>query len=172
MDEDTPYWNPRHETMPREQIEALQVRKLQNLVEWADAKVPWQAKRLRDAGVTQDSIQTLDDLRRIPYLTRDEWMDGQLEDPPFGSILAAPKEAAIRYHMTSGTTGRTPDPGPGRHEGLGVDRRDVVLRRCGGSASARPTRCSWRSGTPRSSASGACTTPARRSAAWPCPAGR
>ncbi len=77
-------------------------------MEWADAKVPWQAKRLRDAGVTQDSIQTLDDVRRIPYLTRDEWMDAQLEDPPFGSILAAPKEAAIRYHMTSGTTGRTP----------------------------------------------------------------
>jgi phenylacetate-CoA ligase len=106
--DDTPYWNPRHETMPREQIEALQVRKLQNLVEWADAKVPWQAKRLRDAGVTPDSIQTLDDVRRIPYLTRDEWMDAQLEDPPFGSILAAPKDAAIRYHMTSGTTGRTP----------------------------------------------------------------
>jgi phenylacetate-CoA ligase len=106
--DDTPYWNPRHETMPREQIEALQVRKLQSLVEWADAKVPWQAKRLRDAGVTSDSIQSLDDVRRIPYLTRDEWMDAQLEDPPFGSILAAPKEAAIRYHMTSGTTGRTP----------------------------------------------------------------
>jgi phenylacetate-CoA ligase len=106
--DDTPYWNPRHETMPREQIEALQVRKLQHLVEWADAKVPWQAKRLRDAGVTSDSIHSLDDVRRIPYLTRDEWMDAQLDDPPFGSILAAPKESAVRYHMTSGTTGRTP----------------------------------------------------------------
>ena len=107
MDE-SPYWNPRHETMPRDRIEALQVRKLRSLVEWADASVPWQSKRLRDAGVTSDSINSLDDLRRIPFLTRDEWMQGQLESPPYGPILAAPREAAIRYHMTSGTTGKTP----------------------------------------------------------------
>src|SRR5262249_36755189 len=47
---ESPYWNPRHETMPRSELEALQVRKLMNLVEWADASVPWQSKRLRDAG--------------------------------------------------------------------------------------------------------------------------
>ncbi|MGH2556080.1 MAG: phenylacetate--CoA ligase family protein, partial [Actinomycetota bacterium] len=105
---DTPYWNPRHETMPREQLEALQVRKLRHLVEWADAQVPWQAKRLRDAGVTGDQINSIDDLRRIPLMTRDEWMQGQLEHPPYGPILAAPEEMATRYHMTSGTTGKTP----------------------------------------------------------------
>ena len=105
---ESPYWNPRHETMPRDQLEALQVHKLKRLVEWADASVPWQAKRLRDAGVTADSIGSLDDLRRIPFLTRDEWMEGQLEQPPYGPILAAPVEKAVRYHMTSGTTGKTP----------------------------------------------------------------
>jgi phenylacetate-CoA ligase len=105
---ESPYWNPRHETMPREELEALQVRKLRNLVEWADASVPWQSKRLRDAGVTCESVNSLDDLRRIPFLTRDEWMDAQLEDPPFGAILAAPPDRAVRYHMTSGTTGKTP----------------------------------------------------------------
>ncbi|HEY7281639.1 MAG TPA: AMP-binding protein [Actinomycetota bacterium] len=105
---ESPYWNPRHETMPREQLEALQVRKLRNLVEWADASVPWQSKRLRDAGVTADSITRPGDLRRIPFLTRDEWMDAQMEDPPFGAILAAPPQQAVRYHMTSGTTGKTP----------------------------------------------------------------
>ena len=50
---DSPYWNPRHETMPREDLEALQVRKLRNLIEHADSNVPWHAKRLRDAGVTR-----------------------------------------------------------------------------------------------------------------------
>jgi phenylacetate-CoA ligase len=105
---DSPYWNPRHETLPREELEALQLRKLRSLVEWADAQVPFHSKRLRDAGVTSDSIASLDDLRRIPFMTRDEWMQGQLEHPPYGPILAAPEEAAIRYHMTSGTTGRTP----------------------------------------------------------------
>jgi phenylacetate-CoA ligase len=105
---DSPYWNPRHETLPREELEALQLRKLRSLVEWADAQVPFHSKRLRDAGVTSDSIASLDDLLRIPFMTRDEWMQGQLEHPPYGPILAAPEEAAIRYHMTSGTTGRTP----------------------------------------------------------------
>ena len=105
---DSPYWNPRHETMPREDLEALQVHKLRDLVARADAEVPFHAERLRDAGVTAESISSPDDLRRIPFLTRDEWMEGQLESPPFGTMLAAPREAAIRYHMTSGTTGRTP----------------------------------------------------------------
>ena len=105
---ESPYWNPRHETMPREEIEALQLRKLRNLLAWTEAQVPFHAKRLSDAGVTSDSINSLDDLRRIPLMTREEWMEGQLEHPPYGPILAAPEEAAIRYHLTSGTTGRTP----------------------------------------------------------------
>ena len=41
-------------------------------------------------------------------MTRDEWMEAQLEAPPYGTILAAEPEGAIRYHMTSGTTGKTP----------------------------------------------------------------
>jgi phenylacetate-CoA ligase len=105
---DTPYWNPRHETMPREDIEALQVRKLRNLLAWAEAEVPWHAERLRGVGVTSEGISSLDDLRRIPFLTREEWMQGQLDRPPYGPMLAAQPERAIRYHMTSGTTGRTP----------------------------------------------------------------
>jgi phenylacetate-CoA ligase len=105
---ESPYWNPRHETMPREELEALQVRKLRNLLAWTESQVPFHAKRLSDAGVTSDSIDSLDDLRRIPFTTRESWMESQLEHPPYGPILAAPEEAAIRYHLTSGTTGRTP----------------------------------------------------------------
>ena len=105
---DQPYWNPRHEKMPREELDALQVRKLRNLLEWTAAQVPYHAKRLADAGVSADSIESLDDLRRLPFMTREEWMAGQEDQPPFGPILAAPEDVAIRYHMTSGTTGRTP----------------------------------------------------------------
>src|SRR5436189_6079562 len=105
---ESPYWNPRHETMPRDQIEALQLRKLKNLVAWTQAQVPWHAARLKAAGVTADSIRSVKDLRRIPLMTRDEWMQAQLEKPPFGPLLAAPEEVAIRYHLTSGTTGRIP----------------------------------------------------------------
>ncbi|HYO61239.1 MAG TPA: AMP-binding protein [Actinomycetota bacterium] len=105
---DSPYWNPRHETMPRDELDALQLHKLRRTVEWAEKQVPFHAERLRDAGVTAQDLQSFDDLRRLPFMTRDEWMDAQLQQPPYGPILAAPKETAIRYHMTSGTTGRTP----------------------------------------------------------------
>lgn len=105
---ESPYWNPRHETMPRAQIEALQLRKLKGLVAWSTAMVPWHAERLKAAGVSADSISALDDLRRIPMMTRDQWMQAQLEQPPYGPLLAAPEELAIRYHLTSGTTGRIP----------------------------------------------------------------
>jgi phenylacetate-CoA ligase len=102
------YWNPRTETMPRADLDALQLRKLRRLLEWTEAQVPYHSKKLHDAGVTADTIASLDDLRRIPFTTRDEWMQGQIDQPPYGPILAAPQETAIRYHMTSGTTGRTP----------------------------------------------------------------
>jgi phenylacetate-CoA ligase len=105
---ESPYWNPRHETMPRLEIEGLQVRKLRNLLEWADARVPWHAERLRDAGITADGVQSLDDLRRLPFMTREEWMQGQEESPPYGAVLAEEPGRAVRYHMTSGTTGKTP----------------------------------------------------------------
>ncbi|HEV2755173.1 MAG TPA: AMP-binding protein [Actinomycetota bacterium] len=105
---DSRYWNPRHETMPRDELDALQLHKLRLTLEWASSQVPWHSKRLNEAGVSAESITTLDDLRRIPFMTRAEWMDAQLQEPPYGPILAAPEESAVRYHMTSGTTGRTP----------------------------------------------------------------
>ena len=108
MTTESPYWNPRHETLDRDELDALQVRKLRSLIEWASAQVPYHSKRLSDAGVTADSVNSLDDLKRIPFMTREEWMQGQLEHPPYGPILAAPEDAAIRYHLTSGTTGKTP----------------------------------------------------------------
>ena len=105
----SPYWHPKHETMSREELTALQLAKLRKLVDWTIAKVPWQKERLASAGITSgDAFQTMDDLRRIPFLTRDEWMDQQLEHPPYGPFLAEDPSTAIRYHMTSGTTGRTP----------------------------------------------------------------
>jgi phenylacetate-CoA ligase len=101
-------WNPRTETLDRGSLDALQLTKLRNLVAYTLETAPWHAARLRQAGVTPESIQTLADLRRIPFLTRDEWMASQRDDPPFGALLAQPRELAVRQHTTSGTSGRRP----------------------------------------------------------------
>jgi phenylacetate-CoA ligase len=102
------YWNPKNETLPREDLQALQLLKLRRLCEWAYATTPFHQHRFDAAGFKPEQLNTLDDMRRIPFMTREEWMDSQLEHPLYGDLLATDQTNAIRYHLTSGTTGRTP----------------------------------------------------------------
>ncbi len=102
------YWNPKNETLPREELQALQLLKLRRLCEWAYATTPFHQRRFDAAGFKPEQLQTLDDIRRIPFMTREEWMDSQIENPLYGDLLATDQTNAIRYHLTSGTTGRTP----------------------------------------------------------------
>jgi phenylacetate-CoA ligase len=104
----TSYWNSRHETLSKDALCELQLDKLRTLFEWVEARVFYQAKRLRSAGLSSGSLKSLEDLRRLTPMTRGEWMDAALMEPPFGPFLAAPVEVASRYHITSGTSGRTP----------------------------------------------------------------
>jgi phenylacetate-CoA ligase len=104
----SPYWNPKTETLPREDLQRLQLAKLRRVVEWALARSPHYQRTLAAAGVTPDQLRTFDDLRRIPFLTRAEWMYGQEAAPPYGTLPAGGPHEAVRLHTTSGTTGRTP----------------------------------------------------------------
>jgi phenylacetate-CoA ligase len=105
---DNPYWNPKTETLDRERIEALQLAKLRRQCEWAAARSPWYQRRFADERFGPAQLRTLDDLRRIPVLTRDDWMASQEACPPYGEIPVVGGEGAIRIHTTSGTTGRGP----------------------------------------------------------------
>jgi phenylacetate-CoA ligase len=102
------FWNPKNETLPRDQLQALQLLKLRRMCEWAYANTTFHRRRFDAAGFKPEQLQTLDDIRRIPFMTREEWMESQLEHPMFGDLLATGQPNAIRYHLTSGTTGRTP----------------------------------------------------------------
>jgi phenylacetate-CoA ligase len=103
-----PYWNPKNETLSRDELRGLQYLKLKRLCEWAYARSAFHHQRWDAVGFHPDQLKTVDDIRRIPFMTREEWMNAQAEAPPFGTLPAAGTDAAIRYHMTSGTTGRTP----------------------------------------------------------------
>src|SRR5271165_3724302 len=104
----SPYWNPKNETMPREELKRLQLIKLKRLVDWAYTKSAFHRQSFDRAGFRPEQLQTLDDLRRIPFMTREEWMARISDYPLYGDLLTAPAETAIRYHLTSGTSGRTP----------------------------------------------------------------
>lgn len=102
------YWNPKTETMPRDELQALQLVKLQRSVQRAWELSPFHRRLYEKAGVSPDQIRTLDDIQRLPFMTREDWMECQAEQPLFGDLVTRPREEAIRYHLTSGTSGRQP----------------------------------------------------------------
>ncbi|HEX5493266.1 MAG TPA: AMP-binding protein [Mycobacteriales bacterium] len=104
----SPYWNPKTETMPRERLGELQLAKLRRVARWAAERSPHYRRRFAEAGFTPADLASLDDLRAIPFLTRQEWMDGQRASPPYGTLPAGGADRAVRLHTTSGTTGRMP----------------------------------------------------------------
>jgi phenylacetate-CoA ligase len=102
------YWNPKNETLPREELQALQLLKLRRMCEWAYANAPFHRRKFDEASFHPEQLKTLDDIRRIPFMTREEWMESIFENPMFGDLTTTDHNHAIRYHLTSGTSGRTP----------------------------------------------------------------
>ncbi len=89
------------ETMPRAKIREVQLERLRYTVRYCYENVPFYKKKLDDAGVTPDSIKTLDDIRRIPPTTKADLRDNY----PFG-LFAVPMKNIVRIHASSGTTGK------------------------------------------------------------------
>ncbi len=104
-------YNPKIELMPRDQLQLLQQYRLRNTVQHLYDHSPFYKKRLDEAGVAPEQIKTLDDLRRLPftikYDLRDNYPDG---------IFSAPTEQIVRYHVSSGTTGKPTVVGCTRHD--------------------------------------------------------
>jgi phenylacetate-CoA ligase len=105
---DSPYWNPKTETLDRGRLEALQLAKLRYQCEWAAARSPWYRRQFASSGFDVSQLRSLHDLRRIPVLRREDWMASQEAAPPYGELPVIGGEGAIRVHTTSGTTGRGP----------------------------------------------------------------
>ena len=93
------YWQPELETMPREQLRELQAKKLRDTLEVC-LRSPFYKQRLGELGITPDSIKTVDDIRKIPFTTKQDLRNNY----PFGLVGGDMKDA-IRIHSTSGTTG-------------------------------------------------------------------
>ncbi len=94
-------WNEEYETMPREALEAIQLKRLQNVVERVYATVEPYRKKMDEAGVKPEDIKTLDDIKRLPFTTKDDLRDNY----PFG-LFTVPLERVVRVHASSGTTGK------------------------------------------------------------------
>lgn len=90
------------ETMPRAQIEALQLEKLKKMVAYCYHNIPFYNRKLTDCGVLDGSrIRVLSDIQYIPFTTKEDIRDNY----PFG-MMAVPMKEIVRIHASSGTTGK------------------------------------------------------------------
>ena len=90
-----------YETMPREALEAIQLRRLKATLERVRATVPFYRERMAAAGIAPRDIQRLEDIRHIPFTTKQDLRDNY----PFG-MFAVPMDTVVRIHASSGTTGQ------------------------------------------------------------------
>ena len=102
------------ETLPREALEALQLKRLQNTVERVYNLVPFYKKKLDEAKVKPEDIKSLGDLKKLPFTTKQDLRDNY----PFG-LFTIPLEQVVRVHASSGTTGKPTV--------VGYSKRDVEV---------------------------------------------
>lgn len=93
------YLHKELETLSRSEIEVLQLERLRKTVTHC-MNSPFYRKRFEDKGLSPDSIKSLDDLKKIPFTTKQDLRNNY----PFG-IASVPLEKAVRLHSSSGTTG-------------------------------------------------------------------
>jgi phenylacetate-CoA ligase len=100
------------ETLPREALEALQLKRLAATAERVYATVPFYKKKFDEYRIKPSDLRSLKDLRHLPFTTKIDLRDNY----PFG-LFAVPMEQVVRIHASSGTTGKPTV--------VGYTRRDI-----------------------------------------------
>ncbi|HPA15508.1 MAG TPA: phenylacetate--CoA ligase [Desulfobacterales bacterium] len=95
-------YNMEFETMPREALEAIQLRRLKTTLDRVNATVPFYRKKFKEAGISPAGVKSLKDLQRLPFTTKQDLRDNY----PFG-MFAVPMDNVVRIHASSGTTGQS-----------------------------------------------------------------
>src|SRR5512133_1461161 len=95
-------YNEEFETLPREALKALQIKRLQQVLQRVYHTVGHYKKSLDPAKLSPESIQSLGDLSKLPFITRQDLRSNY----PFG-LFAVPMSNVVRLHASSGTSGRS-----------------------------------------------------------------
>jgi phenylacetate-CoA ligase len=115
-------YNEEFETLPREALEALQLKRLQQVVQRVYHTVGFYRAAFDEAGVKPDDIKCLADLARLPFTTKQDLRDNY----PFG-LFAVPMSSVVRLHASSGTTGRSTVVGYTKRD---IDVWSELMARC------------------------------------------
>ncbi|MFK5926939.1 MAG: phenylacetate--CoA ligase [Desulfuromusa sp.] len=93
--------NPAAECLPREDLRQLQLKRLQKTLSLVADKVPCYQTKFRASGFQPDDLQTLEDIRHLPFTTKEDLRVNY----PYG-MFAVPMREVVRIHSSSGTTGK------------------------------------------------------------------
>jgi phenylacetate-CoA ligase len=94
-------WNRHFECMDRDGIRQIQGERLRETVERVYFNVPYYRSKMQEAGLGPESIQSIDDISKLPFTTKTDLRDNY----PFG-LFAVPMSEIVRVHASSGTTGK------------------------------------------------------------------
>lgn len=125
----SPFFNPDIETMPRQELEQLQLERLKSTVKHCMYS-PFYQEKFKELGITPDDIKTLDDVRKLPFTTKEDLR----ENYPFG-ICCVPIKDCVRLHSSSGTTG---NPTVVLHTQKDLDEWANAVARCLWMVGSRP----------------------------------
>ena len=115
-------YNEDFETLPREVLETLQLKRLKQVVQRVYHTVGFYRRAFDEAGVQPDDLKSLDDLKKFPFTTKQDLR----ENYPFG-MFAVPMSSVVRLHASSGTTGRATVVGYTKRD---IDTWSELMARC------------------------------------------
>ncbi len=95
------FFDEKIEQMERAEMRKLQLERLKKIVKYAYEKVPFYKNKFDEIGLKPEDIQTLEDIKKIPYTTKTDLRDNY----PYG-LLAVPMDEIVRVHASSGTSGK------------------------------------------------------------------
>jgi phenylacetate-CoA ligase len=99
------YWNEKIETLPRAELEALQLSRLREHLAFAESESPWYKSSFAEAGVKASELRGLSDLRAFPFINKKIERDRQIAKPLLGDMAAVGEREVVFVSASSGTTG-------------------------------------------------------------------
>ncbi|MBP7462531.1 MAG: phenylacetate--CoA ligase, partial [Candidatus Delongbacteria bacterium] len=102
VDQSVKYWQKEEETLDQSKRREIQLQRLKNLVAYVDRQVPFYHRKFVEAGITPEKIQSIEDIAQLPFTYKNDLRDNY----PFG-LFAAPSREIVRFHASSGTTGKS-----------------------------------------------------------------
>ena len=110
------FHNKTIETMHTNRLRSLQEEKLKKQIQYVYKTSKFYQDKFRKVGLDPNDIKSVEDLRKVPFTTKDELRESQEKYPPLGSHAAVDLEKVIRIHSSSGTTGNPSFIGITRHD--------------------------------------------------------